>query len=59
MEYVNKSLNSKVAIDLAKWMEEIKDKERVKASKLLKLINKYEDMYRPEKRYSSPPPDEL
>ena len=28
----------------------IKDKERVKASKLLKLINKYETMYRPEKK---------
>ena len=57
MECIDRGLHSPVAYELSKWMCDIKDTQRLKASKLLKLVNKYEDMHKkPTSRgYNSPP----
>lgn len=47
--YIDFPIHSPVAFELVKWMYEIKNKERVKASKLLKLVVKYEKMYKQPK----------
>lgn len=54
--YLDFAIHSPTAFELAKWMDDIKDRERIKASKIFKLIFKYEKSYkRPKRGYNEPP----
>lgn len=54
--YVDFAIHSPIAFELARWMNEIKYTKRTKASKLFRLVIKYENMYkRPQRGYNETP----